>query len=48
MNEEAEELNKDIQKVVSNQIKNFDINQNESNKDNKKDQQQIDIWKKIT
>jgi hypothetical protein len=31
VNEEAEELNKEIQKVVSNQIKNFDINQNESN-----------------
>ncbi len=43
MNEEAEELNKDIQKVVSNLNKIFDNNQNESNKDNKQDQEHINL-----
>ncbi len=40
MIEEAEQLNKDIQKNVSNQIKNFGISQNKNNEDNKQDQEQ--------
>jgi hypothetical protein len=43
VHQEAEELNKDIQRVVSNLNKNFDNNKNESNKDNKQDQEQIDL-----
>ncbi len=39
VNEEAEILNKDIHKVVSNLNKNFDKKQ----KDKKKDQVQIDL-----
>jgi hypothetical protein len=39
VNEEAEDLNKDIQMVISNLNKTFDDNQNETNEDYKQDQE---------
>jgi hypothetical protein len=43
VNKETKELNKDIQKVLSNLNKNFDNNQNERIMDNKQDQEQINL-----